>query len=564
MDRVPVVVVGGGPVGLSAALELARHGIRALVLERHDDTTWHPKARNLNTRTMEIARGWGQTVHDELASVDLPPEWKIQFVYTRTLAGEELGRMRTAGFSGRGREVSPEVPLLSSQDVFEPILRRGAEATGLAELRFGHEAGSVEIGAAPDDDRVVLAVTERRTGRSYRVEAEYLIAADGSESAVRTELAIELDGLRGLGHFVNVYFRADLDPWGARRPAVLFWVSSGEVRGVFQPLDARGRWLCQIAYDGSPATFESFTAARCSDWICAAVGDPRAKPEILSIGSWTLNAAVARQLVRGRVILVGDAAHQLPPTGGFGVNTGIQGAHNAVWKLALVRAGLAGRALLASYEVERQAVAWYNATRSLENARMVERINAAARGEEASGLSAEEAVAASRRYGNFLGMELGFQYASSAVVPDGSEPTSVADEVVDYAPSARPGSRAPHVWLERAGERCSTIDLFGPGFTLLAGRDGQRWIEAASRARERFRGKLAVHAIGADGHWTDPSGSFAERYGIGEGGAVLVRPDGHVAFRAADGAEVSPGERLEEALCRVLAVTHTSRASPGS
>src|ERR1700752_2456076 len=151
MDRAPVVIVGGGPVGLCAALELARHGIRSLVLERHESTTWHPKARNLNTRTMEIARGWGKTVHDELAALNLPRGWTSQIVYTRTLAGQELGRMRTGGFTGPGRDVSPEVPLLSSQDVFEPVLRRGAEATGLAELRFGHEAGRVENGAAPDD-----------------------------------------------------------------------------------------------------------------------------------------------------------------------------------------------------------------------------------------------------------------------------------------------------------------------------------------------------------------------------------------------------------------------------
>src|SRR5712692_11189365 len=119
MDRVPVVIVGGGPVGLATALELARHGIRSLMLERHESTTWHPKARNLNTRTMEIARGWGTAVHDALVAVNLPRAWTSQIVYTRTLAGEELGRMPTGGFHGPGHDISPEIPLLSSQDVFE-------------------------------------------------------------------------------------------------------------------------------------------------------------------------------------------------------------------------------------------------------------------------------------------------------------------------------------------------------------------------------------------------------------------------------------------------------------
>jgi putative polyketide hydroxylase len=547
MDRVPVAIVGGGPVGLVAALELARYGIRSLLVERHEGTTWHPKARNLNTRTMEIARGWGAAVHDALVSINLPRAWTSQIIYTRTLAGEELGRMPTAGFSGPGHDVSPEVPLLSSQDVFEPIFRKGAEATGMADLRFGHEAGRLLRGGGPDDDRAVIEVTERATGKRYEVEAEFLLAADGSASGVREQLAIELDGPRGIAHFVNVYFRADLDPWVAHRPALLFWVSNGPVRGVFQPLDARGRWLCQIAYEGTPATFESYTAGKSTEWIRAAVGDEAAKPEILSIGSWTLNGVVAQSFRSGRVLLVGDAAAQLPPIGGFGVNTGIQGLHNVVWKLALVRAGIAGSALLDTYESERRTVARYNVERSLENSRMVERINAAARGETGQALSPSEAVAASRRYGNFLGMELGYRYESAAIIADGSEPDRVVDEVIDYVPSARPGKRAPHAWIERDGRRSSILDLFGAHFTLLVGRAGSEWREAA---REIARGcggvPLVPHVLGGD--FEDPAGQFAKRYGIGADGAVLVRPDGHVGFRGSAGTA-----ELDSALRRILA-----------
>jgi 2-polyprenyl-6-methoxyphenol hydroxylase-like FAD-dependent oxidoreductase len=529
MERVPVAIVGGGPVGLVAALELARYGIRSLLVERHEGTTWHPKARNLNTRTMEISRGWGAAVHDALVGINLPRAWTSQIIYTRTLAGEELGRMPTAGFSGPGHDVSPEVPLLSSQDVFEPIFRRGAEATGMADLRFGHEAGRLKRGSALGDDRAVIEVTERASGRRYEVEAEFLLAADGAASGVREQLAIELDGPRGLGHFVNVYFRADLDPWVAHRPALLFWVSNGAVRGVFQPLDARGRWLCQIAYDGTPATFESYTAGRSTEWIRAAVGDSAVTPEILSIGSWTLNGVVAQSFHRGRVMLVGDAAAQLPPIGGFGVNTGIQGLHNLVWKLALVRAGVAAPSLLDTYETERRAVARYNVERSLENSRMVERINAAARGETGPALSPSEAVAASRRYGNFLGMELGYRYESAAIVADDSEPDRVEDEVIDYVSSARPGKRAPHAWIERAGRRSSILDLFGPHFTLLVGRGDAARIEPAREAADELGVPLETHVLGAD--FEDAEGRFTERYAIGADGAVLVRPDGHVGFR---------------------------------
>jgi len=340
VETVPILIVGGGPVGLAAALELARHGVRSLLLERHNSTTWHPKARNLNTRTMEIARGWGQAVHDELTAVNLPPGWTSQIIYARTLAGEELGRMPTRGFAGSGRKVSPEVPLLSSQDVFEPILRRGAETTGLAELRFGHEAVQVDAGMSTGDDRVVVTVRELPSGRKYQVEAEYLIAADGAASSIRSQMGIELDGPKGIGHFVNVYFKADLNPLVAHRPAILYFVAGEDARGVFQPLDARGRWLCQINYDGTSTAFEAYTPERCTAWIRTAVGDPACAPEILAVATWTMNATVARRLVSGRIILAGDAAHQLPPTGGFGMNTGIQDVHNLAWKLTMVRAGV--------------------------------------------------------------------------------------------------------------------------------------------------------------------------------------------------------------------------------
>lgn len=550
MEHVAVLIVGGGPVGLATALELARHGVWALLVERHDTTTRHPKTRNLNTRTMEIVHGWGPTVYDEIVGVNLPPGWTEQIVYTRTLAGEELGRMPTAGFAGPGPDVSREAPVLSSQDVFEPILRRGAEATGLAELRFGHEAGDVEHGMLPGDDRAVVSITDRATGRSYRVEAQYLVAADGASSPIRAQLGIEMEGLRSIGHFVNVYYRANLDPWVAHRPAILYWVAGDSVRGVFQPLDARGRWLCQIAYDGSNESFAAYDERRCIEWLRSAVGEPSLAPEILSIGSWTMNAVVAKRLMHGRVLLVGDAAHQLPPTGGFGMNTGIQTAHNVVWKLALVLAGAAGPALLDTFDEERRPVGRFNADRSLENAMMVQRINAAATG-EIPALTPAEAVEASRRYGNFLGMELGFHYDSAAVIPDGTEPPPIADPVIDYVPSGRPGHRAPHVWLERDRRRGSTLDLFGPGFTLLAGSRGENWLAAASETAQRLGVRVDAHAIGARGGWMDIDGTFGQRYGIEATGAVLVRPDGHAAFRV-QRPTADPTHELSDALARVL------------
>ena len=552
VERVPVVVAGGGPVGLVTGLELARHGVASLVLERSSSTTWHPKARNLNTRTLEIARGWGERVHRELVAVNLPEGWTDRVIYTRTLAGEELGRMRTEGFSGPGQHVSPEVPLLSSQDVVEPILLRGLRATGLSEVRFGHEVGTLVEGADAADEHVTVPVTELATGRSYLVQADYLVAADGPGSTVRSQLGITSEGRRRIGHYVNVYFRADLSPWTRGREAMLYWVSLPGSRGVFQPLDAAGRWLCQISYDGSTESYEAYTAERCAEWIRAGVGDPSLEPEILSVGTWTMNATVAASLVAGRILLAGDAAHQLPPTGGFGVNSGIQGAHNLAWKLAMVRSGRAGRGLLETYDVERRAVGRTNADRSLENSRAVDRISRAARDGGDSDAVAE-AVAASRRYGNFLGMELGFAYDSDAVVSDGTSAPTVEDEVIDYTPAARPGHRAPHVWLNRGGERISTLDLFGTSFVVLACADGgELWPGAARHASCETGTPVRCHLIGLGGDLGDDPPSWASTYGVGPGGAVLVRPDGHVAYRVAGQLHGAEGASLLEALRQVL------------
>src|SRR6185369_13525675 len=207
----------------------------------------------------------------------------------------------------------------------------------------------------------------------------------------------------------------------------------------------------------------------------AAVGVDGLEPEVLSIGLWKLNSTVVERLVHGRVVLCGDAAHQFPPTGGLGVNTGLQGMHNAMWKLAYFVQGRAGWSLVETYDTERRGVAQEITSQSLRNSSNVLRINAAAAAGADSGLTTEEIVTESRRYGNHLGVELGAAYASSAVIPDGTTPPAVEDSYSDYAPSATPGCRAPHVWLGRPDAALSTLDLVGAGFTLLVAADGDAW-----------------------------------------------------------------------------------------
>jgi 2-polyprenyl-6-methoxyphenol hydroxylase-like FAD-dependent oxidoreductase len=549
----PVLIAGGGPVGLAAALELARFGVRSVLFEQREGTSWHPKTRNFNTRSMEIARGWGYDVYERLRGIDTPPGWKSPVRFLRTATGEQLGEIESKGFEGPGPEISPALPVMSSQELLEEILWDACRASGLVDVRFGHAVTQVVTGAAPGDVRAMLEVTDT-SGKRYEIAGSALVGADGIDSLVREQLEIKLEGDEALHYFVNCYFRAHIEPLLKGRTGVLLFVATEGAGGVLQPLDANGRWLCQIAVLPEDWTSEAWPEERVRQWVCSAVGVENLNVEVLSIGRWRMNAAVAERLVQGRVVLCGDAAHQFPPTGGLGVNTGLQGMHNAMWKLALCVRGRADWALLETYDSERRPPSLVTTRQSLENHRNVGLIAASAYASEPGAMSTEEAVRTARRYGNHLGVEFGTQYASSAIVPDGTTPPTVADDYSDYAPSATPGCRAPHVWFVE-GE-FSTLDLFGPGFTLLAGPEGHWWRAQASDAAEALRVPVASYVIGAPG-LTGADQVFLDAYGIKDDGAVLVRPDGYVAWRSTQAPPTD--DTLVGALTQILDARHDAR-----
>ncbi len=543
-----VIILGAGPVGMGAALELARFGVPSVLIEKHEGTSWHPKTRNFNTRTMEIAMGWGAAVYKRLRSIDAPDGWKSPIRFLESAVGKEFGVIESRGFEGPGPDVSPALPIMSSQELIEQIQLDAIRASGLVRIRFGTEATRLAGGGDANDAGVLLQVRDRASGAVEVVSGAALVAADGAASLVRSELGLQLEGPQGLSHVVNCYFKADIERLIRERRGVLLFVSNQGAQGVLQPLDGAGRWLCQISVTPEQWSLDYFTKSRAREWIRAAVGVESLQPEVLSVGLWKLNATVVERLVQGRVVLCGDAAHQFPPTGGLGVNTGLQGMHNAMWKLAFCIQGRAGWTLLETYHTERRGVSQQIVGQSLQNSLNVLRINAAAVSGGESGLTTEEVVQSARRYGNHLGVEFGAAYDSTAVIGDGTRPPDVADSYSDYVQSATPGCRAPHVWLGRADARLSTLELFGPAFTMLAASRGGDWCRSAAEAVRERGIPINTYAIGGPG-LTD-LGGFASAYGVDEDGVVLVRPDGHVAWRSrSDGvSQIEVGEVLRRIL----------------
>jgi 2-polyprenyl-6-methoxyphenol hydroxylase-like FAD-dependent oxidoreductase len=519
MPDVDVLIAGGGPVGLTASILLSRLGLSTLLLERHPGTSLHPKARGINTRSMEIFRQCG--VESAIRAAGLAPERSRFIIWSRSLTGEELERRVPARSRPETLQISPVLRCLCAQDDLEPVLRAHAESLAPGQLWFSTELLDFRQEAEYVEARL-------RAGDGQRtVRARYLIAADGARSRVREALGIAMRGTPGLYRSINVLLRADLTPWVAHRPAALYFIEQPGLKATFLTINGVNRWgflINNLPLDGSG---DEYTPERCAAIVRQAAGVPDLDVEILGAVSWVAAAQVAERYRAGRVFLAGDAAHHMPPTGGFGMNTGVQDVHNLAWKLNAVRRGWAGPALLDTYESERLPYGRAITEQSLVNARSLGR-----------GASLDPAPGTAGRLArpeflNELGMIFGASYESTAIVPDDTAPAAVANPVTDYVPSARPGGRAPHAWLERQGTRLSTLDLFGERFVLLAEGDGGPWREAATVVADELAVPLAAFGIGAGEELADPDKRWAELYGVGPGGAVLVRPDGHVGWRAA-------------------------------
>ncbi|MGO8963376.1 FAD-dependent monooxygenase [Mycobacterium sp.] len=534
VKHVPVLIVGAGAGGLATSALLAKHGARSLLVEKRREIFIYPKARNLSFRSLEILRGLGlgEEVHavaDRVSDMVVKP--------TLNSAEEKLAIDIDAFFAGLD-QLSPEPAVqYCPQSRLEPMLLAETRRRGSA-VRYGTDLCSFE----QDESGVTAVLRDLQSGESETVRADYLIAADGVHSGIRESLGVTTSGYGALPIFVVfIYFRA---PWRRFVPHLsdgdAVQIKNPDVDGIFLVAkDDLGMFITTY-FPGEGETAAQFTPQYCTEVLTKAVGE-QIDLEIIEAAAWQPYEQVADQFHCGRVFLVGDCGHTMPPFKAGGANTAIQSAHNLAWKLAAVLDGTAGVALLASYHAERHPVGRFAARQSLTGPTVgLLRLQ-----DEGPGLPPEEEA-------SMFSLLVGYQYRSAAVISD--QPAATGPDAVSLVDELRgqTGTRVPHAWVQHGGRRVSTLDLLGPGFTLLTGDDGGRWIGIAAAASAILGVPITVHRIGSAGDAVDPDGAWAQVTGLAPGGAVLVRPDDFVGWRT-DQFPADPERELCQALSVILA-----------
>ncbi|HEV8392789.1 MAG TPA: FAD-dependent monooxygenase [Vicinamibacterales bacterium] len=528
----PVLVVGGSLVGMFAAALLARHGIAPLVVERHPGAAIHPRAAMIYQRTMEIIRALG--IEDPVRQESyrrFEPDGAIMSV--ESIAGDELN-WDIPTLNEFVKDLSPAERLFITQNALEPMLGPRAQSLG-ADIRFNTEL----VAFAPDANGVSAVIRDRATKDETRVRASYLIGADGNRSVVRQQLGIPMGGRGVLSKSITIYFRADIGPLMRGRNLSVIMVRNERFRGFFRlekPFESAFLVVNSIGDPKAPVS-DTWTLSEtdCLALVKSGLGVDT-PVTIDSIQKWECMADVADRFREDRVFLAGDSAHLMPPYGGFGGNTGIQDAQNLAWKLALVLKGVASPALLDTYESERRPVAAMTAEQA--HTRYV------LRG------APHLAPNGTAPFINDAHIDLGYRYRSAAIFTEPGDDGAITEDPRQMR--GRPGTRLPHVVLERGGSRVSSIDLVDSGFALFAGAGGREWAAAADRAARDAGIGCQLFQLGATVN--DPDRGFCDAIGITPSGAVLVRPDGVVAWRATD-AGTNPAATMARVFAAMLGRT---------
>ena len=574
---IDVLIVGTGPAGASAAALLSTYGIPNMVINKFGWTARTPRAHITNQRTMEVFRDLG--VEAEAISLAAPAELMGENTYCESLAGDEFGRIHTWGTHPQRAadyELSSPTRMCDlPQNLAEPMLIKTAALRG-SKVRFDTEY----VSHRQYKNHVTTTLRDRLTGTNFTVKSKYLIGADGANSRVLDDAKLPVEGDMGLSGSINMVFEADLSKYVAHRPSVLYWVIQpgsnigGLGIGVVRMVRPWNKWLAIWGYDieqGPPEVSNEFATSIVHNLI----GDDTIDVKIEATSTWTVNNAWASNNTNGRVFCMGDATHRHPPTNGLGSNTSIQDAFNLCWKLAMVLRGQADASLLDTYNDERTPVAEQivkRANKSLGDfppilgalgilsASNPEEMRANMSGRKASTAAAakqrealQHAINSTHYVYNAHGVEMNLRYSSSAVVPDGSkDPGFKRDAELYHEHSSRPGAPIPHAWLQRGKEKISTIDLCGQGaFSLVTGTGGEAWAEAAEALSSELGVAINATVIGPGKEVDDPFGYFARLRETKENGALLVRPDFIVGWRAKKLTK-NPKDDLRQALLQIL------------
>ncbi|HDR4427959.1 MULTISPECIES: FAD-dependent oxidoreductase [Bacillus cereus group] len=514
-NDVPVLIVGGGLSGLASALFLAKHNIEYLLIERHLSTAIHPKAGGITFRTMELFRELGLEQRIRSAGKTLENCRGRIAVHTIAEANqEEFAQLRVTQYENdekllqKVKEISPSKQTACYQITLEEIMLQEARTLG-GELSFYHELVSYE----QNEQGVIATIRNRETEKESVIHCDYVIAADGAKSKIREQLGISTEG-RGTigGYYMNIYFEADLSEFIQGDAFGFSMVLHPEVLGALIPVDNERRWIYHVSYDPLKGERpEDFTIERCKQIIQTAIGSTNVEPEIVSVLPWKAAESTATKFQDNRIFLVGDSAHIMPPTGGFGSNTGIQDAHNLAWKLAAVIKGKAKPKLLETYHEERYPVAKLTT-------------------DYASSLLFR---AANREEGSLNNMDglavtVGYQYCSEAIIDDSVTPHRMDSVELN----GRPGTRAPHFFGTYDGKEVSILDLLGNDFVLLTIAENRTWAECVQNVSSTLGINIKFYSVGLRGDFIAQENVFRELYGIENEGIVLIRPDGFIGWRS--------------------------------
>jgi len=528
--KIPVVIAGAGPVGLTLALDLARRGIRCLIVERNPSTTRHPKMDITNSRSMELFRAIGIT--ESLRAAAVPPSHAFDVSWITNFVGEELHRFAYLSVDEMRRRILEkndgtmplEPPMRVSQVVIEPVLRMHAERSPLIDLRFSTTFERFE----EREDGVTVVLRDTGTESRTTVECRYVVGCDGGGSVVRQQLGIDLEGSPRVMERFMTHFRSP------EKDLLMRWGVAWHYQSVYGTLIAQNDEDVWTLHSRFPDTKTVEEAPQ--ELLRRFIGRD-IEAEILVANPWTPHLLVARSYAKRRVFLAGDAAHQYIPTGGYGMNTGIGDATNLSWKLAAVLHGFAGESILQSYDAERRPIGKRNLEASGRNNDVRKEIGALYTAElfedGPSGDAARRRVSAEiKRIGNLeneaWGIEHGYVYAESPVVCAEAGASINIDPAV-YEPTTVPGARLPSIFLK---DGAALYDRLGPWLTLISfGRsDHAGYFEEAARVRG-----VPLRVLTID----EP-----ELVSIYQAPLLLVRPDHHVAWRGSSIADMAAAARV--------------------